>query len=167
MEVRAREKPTEQGVFAVQRTTTLRSRRDSARGDHRGVPKTGVGRIRLPVRPAAPPTAAEINYGPILRADEPAIRSAVSLIQGKWRIAILHQLQDGTVRPGELKRRLSPISKKVLNQHLRRMEKDGLIVRSDLSGSVPHVEYSLADPRGFAALNLLSLIVQWGRQAFD
>jgi DNA-binding HxlR family transcriptional regulator len=160
MEVRAREKPTEQGVFAVQRTTTLRSRRDSARGDHRGVPKTGV-------RPAAPPTAAEINYGPILRADEPAIRSAVSLIQGKWRIAILHQLQDGTVRPGELKRRLSPISKKVLNQHLRRMEKDGLIVRSDLSGSVPHVEYSLADPRGFAALNLLSLIVQWGRQAFD
>ena len=38
---------------------------------------------------------------------------------------------------------------------------------SDLSGSVPHVEYSLANPQGFAALNLLRVIVQWGRQTFD
>ena len=154
-------------MFAVQRTTTFRSRRDFARGDHRGVPKPGVGRIRLPVPPAAPPTAGEINYGPILSADEPAIRSAVKLLQGKWRIAILHQLQNGSVRPGDSKRRLSPISKKVLNQHLQRMEKDGLIVRSDLSGIVPHVEYSLANPQGFAALNLLRVIVQSGRQTFD
>jgi DNA-binding HxlR family transcriptional regulator len=47
------------------------------------------------------------------------------------------------------------------------MEKDGLIVRSDLSGIVPHVEYSLANPQGFAALNLLRVIVQSGRQTFD
>jgi DNA-binding HxlR family transcriptional regulator len=154
-------------VFAVQRTTTFRSTRDFARGDHRGIPKPGVGRIRLPVPPATSPTAAEITYGPILSADEPAIRSAVKLLQGKWKIAILRQLQNGSVRPSELKRRLSPISKKVLNQHLHRMEKDGLIVRSDLSRSVPHVEYSLTSPQGFATLNLLSVIVQWGRQTFD
>jgi DNA-binding HxlR family transcriptional regulator len=47
------------------------------------------------------------------------------------------------------------------------MEKDGLIVRSDLSGIVPHVEYSLANPQGFAALNLLRMIVQWVKQTSD
>jgi DNA-binding HxlR family transcriptional regulator len=39
-------------------------------------------------------------------------------------------------------------SKKMLTQHLREMEKDGLVVRKDLSGKLRHVEYFLSDSKG-------------------
>ena len=50
----------------------------------------------------------------------------------------------------------------MLTQHLREMERDGLIVRTDMSGKVPHVEYSLSNLRGRSVLNLIDFLVQWG-----
>ena len=52
----------------------------------------------------------------------------------------------------------------MLTQHLREMEKDGLVVRKDLSGRSRHVEYSLSDSKGFAALHLISTLRTWGRE---
>ena len=49
----------------------------------------------------------------------------------------------------------------MLTQHLRQMERDGLIVRTDLSGKVPHVEYSLSNPQGQAVSRLLQILVTW------
>jgi DNA-binding HxlR family transcriptional regulator len=57
---------------------------------------------------------------------------------------------------------MAPISKKVLNQHLHRMEKDGLLVRTDLSAHVPHIEYALTNPLGYSVLRLLRTIIEWG-----
>jgi DNA-binding HxlR family transcriptional regulator len=101
---------------------------------------------------------------PIPAAEESAIQFAIALIQGKWKIAILRRLQHGPVRLGELRRLLPQASKKVLTQHLRRMEKDGLIIRIDIGGKVPRVEYSLATPLGCAVLNLLQAMAKWGDQ---
>jgi DNA-binding HxlR family transcriptional regulator len=55
-------------------------------------------------------------------------------------------------------------SKKMLTQHLRELERDGLIVRTDLSGRLRHVEYSLSDSGGFAVLQLISTLTEWGSQ---
>lgn len=55
-------------------------------------------------------------------------------------------------------------SKKVLAQHLREMEKDGLVVRKDLSGRLRHVQYSLSDSMGFAVVDLISTLTEWGRE---
>jgi DNA-binding HxlR family transcriptional regulator len=66
--------------------------------------------------------------------EELAVQFAITLLEGKWRVPILLQLQSGPIHFGELKRRLSPVSKKVLNQHLRQMVRDELIVRKDLAG---------------------------------
>jgi DNA-binding HxlR family transcriptional regulator len=52
----------------------------------------------------------------------------------------------------------------VLAQHLREMEKDGLVVRKDLSGRLRHVQYSLSDSMGFAVLDLISTLTEWGRE---
>lgn len=93
---------------------------------------------------------------------EPAVQVAIALVEGKWRVPILRQLQNGTVRLGELRRRLSPVSKKVLNQHLRQMSDDGLVVRTDTPGRVPQVEYSLAIPLGYEVLKLLQVVSAWG-----
>jgi DNA-binding HxlR family transcriptional regulator len=55
-------------------------------------------------------------------------------------------------------------SKKMLTQHLREMEKDGLVVRKDLSGRLLHVEYFLSESMGFAVLHLIGTLTKWGRE---
>jgi DNA-binding HxlR family transcriptional regulator len=52
----------------------------------------------------------------------------------------------------------------MLTQQLREMERDGLIVRTDLSGRLRHVEYSISDLRGFAVLQLVSTLSKWSSQ---
>lgn len=146
------------------RSATLPSKSSSGREDHRSAPKPGLKPIQvLPRRPDGP-ARLNGNAPRIHPSDEPVIQRALALVEGKWRIAILCQLEDGPLRVGELRRRIRPISKKVLNQHLRRMERDGLVVRSELSAKIPHVEYALTNLLGYSVLRLLQTIVEWGVQ---
>ena len=108
--------------------------------------------------------AADCHSRLIMASDESALQFAFTLLQGKWKTRILRLLQYGPLRLGELRRNLPQASKKVLTQHLRQMEKDGLIIRTDLSGNVPYVEYSLSAPLGLATLNLIQTIAEWGAQ---
>jgi DNA-binding HxlR family transcriptional regulator len=96
-------------------------------------------------------------------AEECSVQFAINLIQGKWKTRILSQLQRGPVRLSELRRMFPEASKKVLAQHLREMEKDGLVVRKDLSDRLRHVQYSLSDSMGFAVVDLISTLTEWGR----
>jgi DNA-binding HxlR family transcriptional regulator len=89
---------------------------------------------------------------------------AVNLIHGKWKTRILSRLRHGPARPGELRRMLPQASKKMLAQHLREMERDGLVVRRNLSGRVLHVEYSLSESGGYAALHLISMLQDWSNE---
>jgi len=89
---------------------------------------------------------------------------AVNLIQGKWKTRILSRLQHGPVRLGELRRLFPQASKKMLTQHLREMERDGLVVRMNFSGRVLHVEYSLSESGGYAALRLISMLKEWSNE---
>jgi HxlR-like helix-turn-helix len=52
----------------------------------------------------------------------------------------------------------------MLAQQLREMERDGLIIRTDLSGRLRHVEYSLSDSGGSAVLQLINTLTEWGTQ---
>jgi len=97
-------------------------------------------------------------------AEECSAQLAINLIQGKWKTRILSRLQHGPVRLSELRRMFPEASKKMLTQHLREMEKDGLIIRKDLSGRLRHVEYFLSDPMGFAVLHLIGALTKWGKE---
>lgn len=98
-----------------------------------------------------------------LQSESPA-HLAISLIQGKWKLKILSRLQRGPVRLSQLRRMFPEASKKMLAQHLREMEDDGIIVRSDLSGSRRHVEYSLEESLGAAVSGLIDTLADWGSQ---
>jgi|SRR6185437_6372465 len=89
---------------------------------------------------------------------------ALNLIHGKWKTRILSRLQYGPARLGELRRLLPQASKKMLAQHLREMERDGLVVRKNLSGRVLHVEYSLSESGGHAALQLIRMLQHWSNE---
>ena len=96
--------------------------------------------------------------------EECSAQIAINLIQGKWKTRILSRLQHGPVRLSELRRMFPEASKKMLTQHLREMERDGLVIRKDLSGRLLHVEYFLSDSLGFAVLHLISTLTKWGRE---
>ena len=63
----------------------------------------------------------------------------------KWSAGVVASIYKGVRRPGELERYIPGISKKVLNERLRKLLAYRLIERREIPGSVPHVEYTLTE----------------------
>ncbi len=97
-------------------------------------------------------------------SEECLVELAIDLIHGKWKTRILSRLQHGPARLGELRRTFPQASKKMLAQHLREMERDGLVIRKDLSNKVLHVEYSLSDSGGLAVVRLINMLRDWSME---
>jgi len=59
----------------------------------------------------------------------------MNLIHGKWKVEILCELQHGPIRLSRLRKALPNASTLpgMLTMHLRQLEQDQLIVRTDLS----------------------------------
>jgi len=75
---------------------------------------------------------------------------------------VVRDLCAGPKRTTELLAALQPISSRTLLGRLRDMEKDGLIVRRNLRGIPPHVEYELTD-RGELLVPLLHTLMSVGQ----
>jgi len=127
-------------------------------------PTTALHRGQSLRRPPQPPNGATSKRRQFSTQEQAAIRFTVGLVQGKWKIGILCRLQEDSALRGDLRRLFPQASKKMLTQHLRQMERDGLIVRTDLSGKVHHVEYSLSNSLGPAVVNLIDLLARWSAQ---
>jgi DNA-binding HxlR family transcriptional regulator len=87
--------------------------------------------------------------------------STLKILGGRWKLMILHELCSGVSRFGELKRGLKGISEKVLAQHLRELEKDGIIQRKVYAEVPPKVEYSLT-ASGKTLKPILDAMHEWG-----
>lgn len=70
-------------------------------------------------------------------------RQILELIADKWTPIVLYCLSGGTRRFSELHHQIPDISKKMLIQVLRRLEKDGLVDRKVYPVVPPKTEYSL------------------------
>ena len=74
-----------------------------------------------------------------------AVTEFISLVGGKWKPIILYYLTLGPKRFGEIDVRIEGISRKVLTQQLKELERDGLITRQSYKEIPPRVEYELTD----------------------
>jgi len=73
------------------------------------------------------------------------VKELISGFADKWTFIILDVLwEEGTLRFSELSRQIPGISQKMLTQTLRRMERDGLVVRKLYPSVPPKVEYRLS-----------------------
>src|SRR5260370_3153596 len=70
-------------------------------------------------------------------------RRLLELIGDKWTPIIVYILGQGTKRYGELRRHLPDVSKKMLTQTLRALERDGLLKRKVYAEVPPRVDYDL------------------------
>lgn len=74
-----------------------------------------------------------------------AARSFFDQVANKWSVMILTLLNEKPTRFNELRRRLEGVTHKALTQALRRLERNGLIVRRVLATSPVAVEYSITE----------------------
>ncbi|MFF0275198.1 winged helix-turn-helix transcriptional regulator [Streptomyces sp. NPDC004330] len=90
------------------------------------------------------------------------IDAAMDVVSGKWKVLILWELDHhGVRRFAQLRRGLPGVSEKMLVQHLREMEEDGLVRREVYAEVPPKVEYSLTE-RGVSLNAALAPLGKWG-----
>lgn len=86
----------------------------------------------------------------------------LSLITGKYKPIILYCLMEyEPVRFNEMQRYLGRIADKTLSQHLKELERDGLIHREMYPEVPPKVEYTLTE-RGHSLMKVLDQLCDWG-----
>lgn len=92
-------------------------------------------------------------------------RRVLEIVSNKWTALVIYALDEGSLRYGEVRRRIEGISQKMLTQTLRQLERDGLI-RRDITPSVPPmVEYSLT-PLGESLSQLMRPLKQWTNENY-
>ena len=81
---------------------------------------------------------------PMAARDEACpINEVLDHIGGKWSIGIIVAAAAGPIRFTELERTVEGISRRMLTLNLRKLERDGLLVRTVYPTVPPKVEYSL------------------------
>ena len=88
------------------------------------------------------------------------IRDVLATISGKWTLLILSELAMGPLRFNALQRRIPDISKRLLTQSLRNLERDGFVVRTVFPTKPPAVEYSLSS-LGVSLLSPIEALMIW------
>lgn len=85
------------------------------------------------------------------------------VFQGKWTMVILYILSEGTLRFGEIKRKLPNVTDANLTKDLRLLESYGVIHRKVYPVVPPKVEYSLTE-MGNDFLPILDSINKWAEK---
>lgn len=90
----------------------------------------------------------------------------LSAIGGKWKALILYHAIAAPRRFNELRRLMPTVTQRMLTQHLRELEADGILQRHVKAQVPPHVEYSLTG-KGKTLVPILHAMAEWGAANAD
>jgi DNA-binding HxlR family transcriptional regulator len=88
------------------------------------------------------------------------VRDVLDRVGDKWTILVLIALADSPRRFSQLQRAIPDISKRMLSQTLRTLERDGLVLRRVFATKPPSVEYRLTE-LGCTIFEPLTALVRW------
>jgi DNA-binding HxlR family transcriptional regulator len=94
-----------------------------------------------------------------------AVRDVLDRIGDKWSMLMIMELATRSQRFSELHRAIPDISKRMLTQTLRDLERDGLITRHVFPTRPPTVEYRLA-PLGQSLLEPMAALIDWADRRY-
>lgn len=107
------------------------------------------------------------NHEPLcedLAGKDCGLKKVIDIIGGKWKIMILCVIEkEGTVRYGDLNRRVFGITNTMLATSLKEMERDGLVERKQYMEMPVRVEYSLTK-KGESIVPILLQLKKWGEE---
>jgi DNA-binding HxlR family transcriptional regulator len=90
----------------------------------------------------------------------------LTLVADTWSVVAVFALGEGPRRYSELHERIGGISKKMLTQTLRKLERNGLVERRRLRSAPPGVEYRLTE-LGATLLDPVRSLSRWAEQHTD
>ncbi len=93
--------------------------------------------------------------------DRCPVEVTLSAIGGKWKALILFHAITAPRRFNELRRLMPSVTQRMLTQHLRELEADGILHREVKAQVPPHVEYSLT-LKGETLVPILDAMAEWG-----
>lgn len=94
------------------------------------------------------------------------VRQVLDHVGAKWTILILMELSQGPQRFNGLGRAVPDISKRMLTQTLRDLERDGLVLREVFPTKPPSVEYRLSN-MGLSLLTSMGPLFDWANGHFQ
>lgn len=95
------------------------------------------------------------------------VEATIDIVGGKHKVLILWHLSNARVlRFGELQRRMTQATPKMLTQQLRELEADGMVHRELYHQVPPKTEYSLTE-RGRSFVPILNQMCAWGKVVLD
>jgi DNA-binding HxlR family transcriptional regulator len=89
------------------------------------------------------------------------LRKTLEIIGGKWTMLIIFQINERTIRYGELKRCIVGISEKMLIAQLKFLCDKEIVRKKSFPEIPPKVEYTLTDS-GKELLPIINQIIQYG-----
>lgn len=95
-----------------------------------------------------------------------SVIATLRLFATKWKPCILCYLAAQPMRYNELYRIIPTISRKMLSAHLKELEKDNLIQRTQFDDKLQRVEYCLTD-KGRSLLPILDELQDWGLEHLE
>jgi DNA-binding HxlR family transcriptional regulator len=86
----------------------------------------------------------------------------IDLMSGRWKPIILYLIKNNVNRFGSLQRHMPKISKKVLTNQLRELERDNLISRQVIEAKHPQIVIYHLTEKGLSLRILIDEMIQWG-----
>ena len=130
--------------------------------------KTCPGDLKVPTSVKLPPTMVALfgDWGSRgFDATACPVRNVLDRIGDKWTMLVLVALAAHPHRFGELHRAVPDISKRMLTQTLRELERDGIVDREVFPTKPPQVRYSLS-ALGGTVLTPLAALVSWAETTY-
>ncbi|TCZ73245.1 transcriptional regulator [Paenibacillus albiflavus] len=98
----------------------------------------------------------------MIHQHECPVETLIHVLSGKWKPMILWHLIESKKRFNDLEKLIPDVSQKMLSQHLRDLEREGIVDRMVYPAIPPKVEYSLSE-YGRTLIPVVEVMCAWGK----
>jgi DNA-binding HxlR family transcriptional regulator len=95
------------------------------------------------------------------RPSDCPVDRTIRILGGRWKGLILYHLRQGPARFNVLRRLIPSVTQRMLTQHLRELEADGIVSRTVHAVVPPRVDYALT-PLGLTLMPVVEAMAAWG-----
>lgn len=106
------------------------------------------------------PSAAELNPCGLPEHPDCGIRDVLDRVGDKWSVLVIVELASGPRRFRQLQRAIDGISQRMLTLTVRRLERDGLVIRTVYPTVPAQVDYRLTET-GASLTHLVKALAEW------